>query len=139
MSGTQAGISITAGPEGAEDGLVKPTTRVLTLKEASQVFTKPALKNFQSPASSDPELIEHIDAHFIVSSRGFLNGLPAETINGFINFILSLKKSGGHVLRPKIVFKLEIALNARFALVVEESSHPDATHAKRLLSELAEM
>ena len=67
---------------------------------------------------------EHIDAHFIVSSRVFFNGLPAETINGFINFSLSFPKS---------------ELNARFALVVEESSHPDATHAKRLLSELAEM
>ena len=67
MSGTQADISITAGPEGAEDGLVKPTTRVLILEEASQVFTEPALKNFQSSASRDPELIEHIDAHFIVS------------------------------------------------------------------------
>ena len=74
-----------------------------------------------------------------MSSHGFLNGLPAETINGFVNFSLSLPKNDGYVLRPQKVLKFEIALNARLALVVEESSNPDATHAKRLLDELTEM
>ena len=88
MSGTQADISITAGSKGAEDGWVKLTAKVLNREEASKVFTKTALKNIQSPASSDPVLIGHIDAYFIVSSHVFLNGLPAETINGFVNFSL---------------------------------------------------
>ena len=100
MSGTQADISITAGSKGAEDGWVKLTAKVLNREEASKVFTKTALKNIQSPASSDPVIIGHIDAHFIVSSHVFLNGLPAETINGFVNFSLSLPKIDGYVLRP---------------------------------------
>ena len=49
----------------------------------------------------------------------FFNRLPQEAISGFVNFSLSLPKFDGYyVLRPQGVFKLEIALNARFALVV---------------------
>ena len=44
MSGTQADISIMASPKGAEDGSVKLTAGVLTREEASQVFTKTALR-----------------------------------------------------------------------------------------------
>ena len=139
MSGTQADIIALRPAEGAEDGSVKLTAEVLTRVEASEVLTKPALENFQSPASSDPVLIEHIDEHFIVLSICFLNGLPAETTNGFVNSSLGLPKIGAYVLRAQVVFKLEIALNARFALVVEGSSNPDATHAKRLLGEFTEM
>ena len=74
-----------------------------------------------------------------MSSSVLLNGISAEKTSGFVNFSLSLPKNDGYVLRPQKVFKLEIALNARFALVVEGSSNPDATHAKRLLDELTEM
>ena len=80
---------------------MKLTAKVLTRVGASEVFTKPALENFQSPASSDLLLTAHIDEHFIVSSHVFFNGLPAETINGFVNFSLSLPKIDGYVLRPK--------------------------------------
>ena len=74
-----------------------------------------------------------------MSSTGFLNGFSSETINGLVNFSLSLPKIKGHVLRPTVVYKLEIALNARFSLELREFSNPDATHAKRLLDGLTEM
>ena len=82
MSGIQASICITAGPPGAffflvnllagaDDGSMKLTAEVLTREEASQVFTKTAIDNFQSPASDGPVLTDNTGAHINVSSNAF--------------------------------------------------------------------
>ena len=80
---------------GADDGsAVKLTAKLLLSREgASQVFNGPALKKVQSPASGDPVLIENWDAHINVSLNVFLKLLSAETIDGFVNFCLSLPKN----------------------------------------------
>ena len=148
MSGIQTDISITADPPGArnflasaDDGSVALTARLLTRKAASQVFTKTALGNCQSPASvlSRPKSNRKHRCTYQCAIKRFLNEFSAETTNGFVNFNLSLPKIQGHVLRPMEVFEFEIALNARPAFEVGESSNPDAAHAKRLLDGFTEM
>ena len=111
MSCNQADIPITATVNllaGADDAsAVKLTAKLLSREEASQVFNGSALQKLQSPASGDPVLIENWDAHINVSLNVFLKLLSAETIDGFVNFCLSLPENSGHVLRPQAVFKIQ--------------------------------
>eukprot|EP00614_Pseudopedinella_elastica_P019182 CAMPEP_0172646436 /NCGR_PEP_ID=MMETSP1068-20121228/240243_1 /TAXON_ID=35684 /ORGANISM="Pseudopedinella elastica, Strain CCMP716" /LENGTH=140 /DNA_ID=CAMNT_0013460697 /DNA_START=1006 /DNA_END=1428 /DNA_ORIENTATION=+ len=136
MSGNQADIPTTATVNllaGDDDAsAVKLTAKLLSLEDASQVFTGSEL---QSPESGGPVLRDDWEAHINVSPDGFLKLLDAETIDGFVKFCLMEPKDSGLVLRPAEVFKFEIPLNARLEFAVGESSNPYATHAKRLIDE----